>query len=71
MTFSYIEIMILHGTCFQENLLSILSTVLVPSEADSEVYSRKVISGVAYGSAMVGEKLLLFTKTDEEYEYLM
>lgn len=52
----------LHGTCFQENLLSILSTVLVPSEADSEVLSRKVVSGVAFGSAMVSEKVFLLTR---------
>ncbi|XP_074368379.1 ribonucleases P/MRP protein subunit POP1-like isoform X1 [Apium graveolens] len=37
----------------EENLLSILSTVLVPSEADSEVLSRKIISGVAFGIAML------------------
>lgn len=62
MTFSYYEFVMLHGTCFQENLLSILSTILVPSEADSEVLSHKVISGVASGSAMVCEKVLLFTR---------
>lgn len=58
------------GSCFQENLLSILSMVLVPSVVDSEDLSSRVISGVAYGSAMVCEKLLLFIKTGEIDENL-
>lgn len=37
----------------EENLLSILGTVLVPSVDDSDDLSRKVLSGVAYGSAML------------------
>ncbi|WOH01528.1 hypothetical protein DCAR_0520912 [Daucus carota subsp. sativus] len=37
----------------EENLLSILSMVLVPSVVDSEDLSSRVISGAAYGSAML------------------
>jgi ribonuclease P/MRP protein subunit POP1 len=41
--------------CFQDSLISVLKMVMVPSlSALSEDVSRSVISGVIYGSAMVG-----------------
>lgn len=42
--------------CFQEKLLSVLSMVLVPSPS---VHYDRVLSGSTYGSAMVGEPILL------------
>ena len=43
--------------CFQDLLISVLSTVLVPSRTEhSKDISDKVLSGVIYESAMVGDQ---------------